>query len=79
MKVRLRRVLAHYLDGVDVRNRQVGDVLDLSPQEAHLLIAEQWAVPERRVADRPPPPTGERRKDPSLPSEFLPGDEPPRD
>jgi hypothetical protein len=78
MKVRLRRVLAHYLDGVDVRNRQIGDVLDLSPQEAQLLIAERWAVPERRIADRPPPPTGDRRRDPSLPDDFPPADEPHR-
>ena len=60
MKVRLRRVLAEYLDGIDVRNCRAGDVLDLPPPEAQLLIAEQWAIQERRSVNRPPP-CGERR------------------
>ncbi len=62
MKVRLSRVLADYLDGIDVRNRRPGDVLDLPDNEARLLIAERWAVPERRSQDLPPPLSGDRRK-----------------
>jgi hypothetical protein len=61
MKVRLSRVLADYLDGIDVRNYQAGDVLDLPAAEAHLLIAEQWAIEERRSSSNPPP-AGDRRK-----------------
>lgn len=68
MKVRLRRVLASYLDGIDVRNRQAGDVMDLPAPEAQLLIAENWAILERRETDRPPP-DGERRKPPVPPRE----------
>jgi hypothetical protein len=62
MKVRLSRILADYLDGIDVRNHRVGDVIDLPPSEAQLLIAEEWAIPERREADRPPPAGHDRRK-----------------
>ena len=55
MKVRLKCVLAEYLDGIDVRNRRAGDVLDLPEPEAQLLIAEKWAIEERRERNLPPP------------------------
>lgn len=61
MKVRLRCVLAEYLDGIDVRNRRAGDVLDLPEPEAQLLIAEKWAIEERRSRDLPPPDRERRR------------------
>jgi hypothetical protein len=61
MKVRLSRILADYLDGIDVRNYRVGDVLDLPPSEAQLLVAEEWAIVERRNSSMPPP-SGERRR-----------------
>ena len=48
MKVVLIRKLADYMDGVDVTDRQVGDVLDLRPEEAYLLMAEEWVIPDRR-------------------------------
>ncbi len=70
MKVRLSRVLAGYLDGIDVRNCRAGDVLDLPMAEAQLLIAERWAIPERRSVALPPP-CGERRKADSVPPEHL--------
>jgi hypothetical protein len=70
MKVRLSRVLADYLDGIDVRNRRAGDVIDLPENEAHLLIAERWAIPERRSRDLPPPPSGDRRKIAAWPEDF---------
>ena len=41
--VRLVRKLADVIDGIDLRKRQVGDVLYLSGGEARLLIAEGWA------------------------------------
>ena len=61
MKVVLTRKLADSMDGVNVASYQVGDVLDLNPNEALLLVAERWATPERR---REPgaPPTAERRR-----------------
>lgn len=48
MKVVLTRKLADCMDGVDVADRHVGDVLDLEPADARVLIAEQWAIPDRR-------------------------------
>jgi hypothetical protein len=56
MRVRLTRKLAERIDGVDLSGRRVGDVLDLDPVEARLLVAETWATAhERRVASGPPP------------------------
>src|SRR5262245_54497351 len=51
MRVLLRRKLAEVIDGVDLSGRNVGDVFDLPDEEARLLIAEGWAIPERRVTD----------------------------
>jgi hypothetical protein len=53
MRVRLTRKLAGKIDGVDLQGFQVDDVLDLPSQQARLLLAEDWAVPERRASDRP--------------------------
>jgi hypothetical protein len=44
MRVRLIKKFAEIIDGVDLRGRSVGDLLNLRPSEAKLLIAEQWAV-----------------------------------
>jgi hypothetical protein len=63
MKVRLTRKLAERLDGIDVSSRQVGDVLDLTAREAGLLVAERWAVPERRSGTGSPPSIERRRAD----------------
>jgi len=43
--VRLTRKLAARLDGIDLSNRQVGDVLRLPRHDARLLVAEGWAEP----------------------------------
>jgi len=48
MLVRLVRKLADNLDGIDVSGHREGDVLDLPASRAALLIAERWAVPDRR-------------------------------
>jgi hypothetical protein len=48
MKVWLTRKHAERIDGVNLRGYDVGDTLELSPVEARLLIAEEWAKPERR-------------------------------
>jgi hypothetical protein len=61
MKVVLTRKLADSMDGVDVTSYQVGDVLDLTAAQARLLVAEDWATPERRSA-RGDPPADERRR-----------------
>jgi len=45
MRVTLTRKLADYLDGIDLSEYRVGDVLDLPEHDGELLIAEQWAVP----------------------------------
>jgi hypothetical protein len=49
MKVRLTRKHADWIDGIDLSHHKVGDIVDLTPNEARLLIAEQWAHPDRRV------------------------------
>ena len=46
MKVRLVRKLADCLDGIDVTDYEVGDVLDLALADAILLVAEGWAARE---------------------------------
>jgi hypothetical protein len=51
MKVRLTRKHAERIDGIDLRGREPGDLLDLPPREAQLIVAEQWAIPERRQRD----------------------------
>jgi len=49
MKVVLLRKLAEEsMDGVNVRNYRVGDVLDLPPDDARVLVEERWATPDRR-------------------------------
>jgi hypothetical protein len=52
MKVWLTRKYAERIDGVDLRGREVGDTLELTHTDARALIAEEWAEPERREADR---------------------------
>jgi hypothetical protein len=61
MKVVLTRKLAESMDGINVAAHQVGDVLDLEPSEARLLVAERWATPERRREGGTPPATERRR------------------
>ena len=53
MRVRLTRKLADAIDGVDLRGHEVDEVFDVSPKDADLLMAEQWAIAERRSADLP--------------------------
>jgi hypothetical protein len=61
MRVFLTKKLADLIDGVDLTSRRVGDVFDVSAAEGRLLLAEQWAIRERRSEDRPKewPPQGE--------------------
>jgi hypothetical protein len=48
MYVRLTRKLAEQIDGIDLSNHAVGDVIDLPGRKARTLVAEGWAVFERR-------------------------------
>jgi hypothetical protein len=64
MKVRLTRKYANTIDGIDLQGREPGDVFDLCPEDARLLLAEEWAVPERREADLP---GGPRRREADFP------------
>lgn len=52
MKVWLTKKLAERIDGVDLSGHNVGDVLDLPSRDARLLMAEDWAKPDRRVRNR---------------------------
>src|SRR4051812_40718957 len=45
-RVRLIRKVGDYLNGIDLSAHAVGDVLDMPPLDAELLIAEGWAIPE---------------------------------
>jgi hypothetical protein len=48
--VRLTHKYAEAIDGVDLRDHRVGDIVNLSADQEKLLIAEGWAEPflERR-------------------------------
>jgi hypothetical protein len=61
MRVWLTRKLAESIDDVNLSGRQVGDVLDLSGRDASLLLAEQWALPDRRGLQASEPATERRR------------------
>ena len=51
MRVVLTRKLADCVDGVELSGWRVGDVLDLPDQEASLLLAERWAIRDRRIVN----------------------------
>ena len=42
--VRLTRRLAEHVNGVDLSDHAVGDVMDLSPRDAAMMVAEGWAA-----------------------------------
>ena len=44
VKVRLTRKFAEMIDGIDLSGVRAGDVLELTEEEARLLIAEGWAL-----------------------------------
>jgi len=52
MRIRLVRKLADAIDGVDISEYAVGDVIDLPPGAARLLIAERWAASAATPARR---------------------------
>ena len=48
VKVVLTKKLAQRMNGVDVSDHRVGDVLDLPASDARALVDEQWAILDRR-------------------------------
>jgi len=52
MRLLLTRKFADQIDGVNLKAYEVGDVIDLPVTEGRLLIAERWAIPERRKEER---------------------------
>ena len=50
MTVILTRKLAEIVDGVDLHAYTCGDLIDLPSSDARLLIAEEWAIEDRRLA-----------------------------
>lgn len=65
MKVRLTRKFAEQIDGIDLEGYAPGDLLELPPEQARLIVAEEWAIPERREQRVPESPR--RRADDCLP------------
>jgi hypothetical protein len=65
MVVCLVRKLANCLDGVDVSPYGVGDIVDFPERQARLLLAEGWAVVDRRRESLPLT-GGERRVERTL-------------
>jgi hypothetical protein len=55
VRVRLTKKPARVLNGIDVTNVRVGDVLHLSHSAAYIMIAERWAEPvhEDHVLSQP--------------------------
>jgi hypothetical protein len=45
VQVRLTKKLADVIDGIDLSDRRVGDVVDLPRHDAEILLAEGWASP----------------------------------
>jgi hypothetical protein len=64
MRVRLIRKLAEELDGIDLSEYRVGDVITLGEPAAQVLITEGWAIVERRAGGIPPVVAFRRNSDP---------------
>ena len=52
MRVVLTKKLAEIIDGIDIRSYRVGDLLYLPANEARLIVAENWAIADRRACIR---------------------------
>jgi hypothetical protein len=51
MRVRIVRKLADRVDGIDLTNYDVGEVIELPEMDGRLMVAEQWGEFARREAD----------------------------
>jgi len=53
VKVKLTKKFAEILNGVDLSRARSGDVLDIPPRDASLLLASEWALPvEEEIRER---------------------------
>jgi len=65
VKVRITKKFAEFIDGVDLTDSHVGDVIDVPVTDASLLLAERWAVPANDITQRvEAADTGERADEP---------------
>jgi hypothetical protein len=53
--VRLTRKYADAIDGIDLSQNKVGDLLSLPHQDARMLIAEGWATPHEAARNNEGP------------------------
>jgi hypothetical protein len=51
MRVRIVRKLADRVDGIDLTNHGVGEVIELPEMDGRLIVAERWGEFARREAD----------------------------
>jgi hypothetical protein len=72
VRVRLTRKLADRIDGIDLKRYHVGDVLELPPADAQLLVAEAWALVERRRHNRAATGATPRRRSNDRPASARP-------
>jgi hypothetical protein len=66
VKVCLIRKHAECIDGVSLHGRKVGDLIELPEREAELLVAEEWAVSDRRKRRKVRSPIRRRADDPKV-------------
>jgi hypothetical protein len=53
VRVKLTKKFAEMLCGIDLSRAREGDVLDVEPRDAGILLASEWALPaERDVTER---------------------------
>jgi hypothetical protein len=43
MRIRLKRKFAESINGIDLSHVRAGEMLDVSPRDADILVAEGWA------------------------------------
>ena len=55
VRIRLTRKLAARLNGIDVTNQRVGDIMQLPDRAAAMLIAEGWAEAVAEPVPSPAP------------------------
>lgn len=71
MRVRLTKRFAKVIDGVNLNGHMPGDVLNLPDRDAQILLAEQWAILERREqTGEPPGPERRRQNSPGSPPDH---------
>ena len=51
VRIRLTKKLAESIDGIDLEQRRVGDIFEVSESEGRVLVAEQWAAWEDPPAE----------------------------